>query len=165
MNKEAFEILIRENKALVEKVVSRYCGSGEDTRDLVSSIWAKSFSSCDRLETKEDFPKWVSVIARNCCIDYLRVKRRDVSLEVIAEEETSSEDTTIKSVSDGHNNGVLARALGLMDETDRFIIVLHHIKGESVKAIGRKLGLSVGAVKVKLYRAREKLRDLIREDL
>ena len=152
---------MRDHEGLVRKIVSRYCGNGDDTRDLVATIWTKTYASAGNVRTQEDFPRWLAAIARNCCIDYLRGKRYAVPIDLIAEETAAPEETVLDQLASRQSTDLLHQALQSLSEEDRLIIVLHHIKGESVKAISGKLDISVSSAKVKLYRARERLRDLL----
>lgn len=156
-----FPALITAHSDLVHRIVAKYCGNGEDVRDLIATIWSKAYASCGRLEKEEDFSRWIAVISRNCCIDHLRRARRQVSLETVPEQELASPDTTLQGHLDRDRSAALQQGLAMLSSEDRLIIVAHHIRGESLEAISRQLGISAGAAKVKLFRAREKLRDAL----
>jgi len=53
--------------------------------------------------------------------------------------------------------------LALMPEEDSLFIILHYFNGLSVKEMGKRFNLSQNAAKVRLYRAREKLRDSLKK--
>ena len=163
MESEILGNLVKEHQALVKSIVYKYCKNGEDAKDLVSEVWTKVSLSIDGYKEEKDFVKWVAAIAHNTCIDYLRKRSTRVPSETFDEEKNSDVLTENENALAKDRIEVLKEALALMPEEDSLFIILHYFNGLSVKEMGKRFNLSQNAAKVRLYRAREKLRDSLKK--
>jgi RNA polymerase sigma-70 factor (ECF subfamily) len=112
------------------------------------------------------FETWVYRIAANCCMDFLRKRKREksVSLEPLKEEgfdppdeSPGTEETAV--IRDEHAR--LREAIAGLPEEQRDILVMTQLEGRSYEETARLLRISEGTVKSRLNRAREKLREII----
>lgn len=159
-DKAAFDELVRQNMNVVFGVVVGIVHNFHTAEDLTQEVFTKAYVSLPRLQEPQKFRNWVCRIARNCCLDHLRQRQSQSSLETcfmqLAQPETSG-----ASGNGDLSEEMSARLLGeinrLRDDYRR-ILILKHLEGLSYKEIGGILNMSVSAVGEKLFRVRQMLK-------
>jgi len=159
---EAMESLYEMFKGPVFNLQYRHTMNRAVAEDLLQDVFVKIFSHLKEVRDAETFPGWVFRIALNTCYSYLRQKQthqgRTVSLTAIEgriEEESAGR---------GENDlkGPLEQAIGSLPPRLRSVFILHDVQGHKHEEISRLLGCSVGTSKSQLFKARMKLRALLR---
>jgi RNA polymerase sigma factor (sigma-70 family) len=145
----------------IRHIVGRYVSEKRNIEDVEADVWEKIFKAIDRYDAGKSFTAWAGAITRNQCIDYLRKKNKTDQLFVNNEYASSYEHHASEEESKENDLLLLKTGLEQLEDMDRLIIVLKHIDGLSVEAIRKRLNLSESAVKVRLYRAREKLKEIL----
>lgn len=133
------------------------------SEDLASEVFLEVVKSISKFRGESDMKTWLFAIARHRWFAYLRRKKRQVKTEELSEFYESSE----QSVDEGYQNRALAeriRAL-LNEESERTRgIVLMRIEGFSFYEIGVKYGISESSARVIDFRAKAKIRKLLKEE-
>lgn len=173
----ACETLVREQGGRLLAVARRYMRNEEDARDAVQEAFIAAFRSVDRFVGGSALSTWLHRIAINCCLMKLRSSRRkpETSIEELLPtfDETGhrvlGEESWPESV-----EGALERrqtrervreAIGRLPEKYRTVILLRDIEELSTEETARMLGTTPTAVKVRLHRARQALRELLAREL
>jgi RNA polymerase sigma-70 factor (ECF subfamily) len=99
----------------------------------------------------------------NKCRDYLRCKKVDISIDDIGEPLSCTRPDPEGSMYQKQLGRTLQKAIGGLPEDYREVIVLKHIEGLDYKEMESILGVSVNALKVRTYRAREMLKKFLIE--
>ena len=132
-----------------------------DAEDITQEVFAKVYLSINGFETRSSLYSWVSRIAINECYGYLRKKRPIY--------ESDSPDGVLsrimQNVADQHPGVDLAvmqrefinELLTQVSEEERALLVWKEVEGLSVAEISEMSGLTENTVKVKLFRARQRL--------
>ena len=124
--------------------------------DLCQQIFIKMIRAVDRLQAPAQFESWLFRLARNTCIDQLRRQRlRRIFLPFAEEHENIPEPP---GAVDSEELDALRHALAQLRPQDRALLALVQ-EGRSHAEISEILGTSVAAVKARLHRAREQLRE------
>lgn len=124
--------------------------------DLCQQIFIKMIRAVDRLQAPAQFESWLFRLARNTCIDQLRRQRlRRIFLPFADEHENIPEPP---GAVDSEELDALRHALAQLRPQDRALLALVQ-EGRSHAEISEILGTSVAAVKARLHRAREQLRE------
>lgn len=157
-------ILSRDSRTLLETAYDKYADMlyrlafshlrrREDAEDAVQDVFTKYMNTSPRFTDDEHERAWLVRVTVNRCHDMLRrgkVRERD-SLDDISEiPDEESENTS----------GVL-QAVFALPEKYKTAITLHYLEGFSVEEISSMLGISLSAVKMRLSRGREILKDLL----
>ncbi|MFT7588975.1 MAG: RNA polymerase sigma factor (sigma-70 family) [Limisphaerales bacterium] len=131
-------------------------------QDLVHDIMLKVFVSLPKFQGKSKFGSWVYAITYNKCIDHLRNKQRYKEVELEPDREPSDEDDDEHSYHDVVSIKVsrLIELLWELSEVDRVILLMKYQDELSVQEIEELLQIKSSAVKMRLKRARERLREL-----
>lgn len=145
-------------------VFTRYChgltGSREDARDLVGDAVLVALENFAKLRKKESFKAWLFGIAHRLM---LHVYRRSKFKGKYNEEEVHLLTDTEPSPDLHPDIEVLYTALGQLPFKQREAIILFELSGFSLREIEKIQGGSLSGVKTRLKRAREKLREILRD--
>ena len=155
MKSTAWENLFRKyyNEALL--YVSSFCHNRALAEDLVQEAYMRAIRSID--EEKDGFKFWLFKVCRNLYFDTLRKNKK---VEAITSDMPSNE-SLVDDVIQKDEYRALYKAISLLKDDFREIVRLYYFDSMSVKEIASIVDESVDNVKIKLYRARLKLKDIL----
>jgi RNA polymerase sigma-70 factor (ECF subfamily) len=154
----AREWLVRQWTPPVYRFAHRMLGNDQDARDAAQETLVKVLRNLDRYDRSRSFATWVFGIARNTCIDeHRRRKRRsyDEPGEIV-----DLSPSALQEVSRQQRATHLHAALQQLPPMYREVLVLYHFEQLKYTEIAEALGLPIGTVMNRIFRARGKLRDL-----
>lgn len=128
-------------------------GNSADAEDASQDAFLRAFRSLDRFDADRPFGPWIMKIAANRAITWAQRRPKTAPLEEALEapEGPLADDAGLRE------------ALQRLSPEDRAILALRYEQGQSVSEIAQALGIREGAVKVRLFRARERLMDSMKE--
>jgi RNA polymerase sigma-70 factor (ECF subfamily) len=142
----------------------RMSGDRHLAEDLTSETFYRALRSIDGFRGDSSVKTWLLRIARNLYLNRKRRDERTSSLDELEEkgmtkaaEDLDPESRFIRQ----EESGVVRRALRALTEDDRSILLLSAEEGLSCREIGEVLGISITAVKTRLFRARRRLAGLL----
>ncbi|KOP36210.1 RNA polymerase sigma factor [Flavobacterium sp. WLB] len=150
---------IESHKGILYKVSKMYMDTHDDQQDLFQEIICQLWKSYDSFRNESQFSTWMYRVAVNTAIVFLKKEKRKVDKYEIASENVKEEegDSQIKENQIEH----FYKAVQKLEKIDKAII-FYQLEGFSHKEIGENLGISEGNARVKLNRAKEKLKDIIK---
>jgi len=165
-DREAFEELMRRHQHRVFAVAGGILRKREDVEDIAQQAFVKAFFSLKRFDQRSAFSTWLYKITVNECWDMLRKKKvrplvyeSDLSEEqarqVIASEEKVNVGPDVSERLEAREQ--VNRLLDVLDERDRWMLILKEVEGFSIEEIAEILGLNSNTVKVRLFRARRRI--------
>ena len=169
----AFEKLVLEYEKSVYNIALRMTGNSEDASDMTQEAFIKAYNSLQSFRGDSKFSVWLYRIATNVCLDFLRSKSRKptVSLSV---EDNEGEEVQLDVADESQSPELLLdrqmtresvrRGLETLSPEYRQILLLREIQGLSYDEISQTLGLEVGTVKSRIFRARKKLCTFLLQD-
>ena len=169
----AFETLVLEYEKNVYNIALRMTGNSEDAADMTQEAFIKAYNSLQSFRGDSKFSVWLYRIVSNVCLDFLRSKNRrpTVSLSV---EDDDGEDTQLDVADESQSPELLLdrkltrdsvrRGLDSLPPDYRQILLLREMQGLSYDEIAQALGLEVGTVKSRIFRARKKLCTFLIDD-
>ena len=161
-DRDAFDELVRATYADAFTLACRLTGDEDDARDVVQEAYLRAYRGLRRFRGDAQFSTWMYRITANCAATYLgkRNRHRHDALAddaPIADERMSADpDRTSLNV---ELRGHLQRSLLGLPPKLRTVVVLRDVYDLPHEAIAAELGISVSAAKVRLHRARRKLRE------
>jgi RNA polymerase sigma-70 factor (ECF subfamily) len=170
-DKEAFEELVRRHQARVFAVAGGILRNKEDVEDIAQQVFLKAYFSLKRFDQRAAFSTWLYKITVNECWDLLRKRKvRPLLYEADLSEEQArkygaSEERAeqAQDVSERlEKRQELERLLDCLEERDRTMLVLKEVQGFSVEEIAEVLGINGNTVKVRLFRARQRITERLR---
>jgi RNA polymerase sigma-70 factor (ECF subfamily) len=161
-DRRAFEQLVRASQAEVYTLAYRLTGNEEDARDVAQEAYLRAFRSLKRFRGDARFSTWMHRITANCALTFLakRTKGRHEELssdESLADERPESSPETMAEAEFMRDR--LTDALSELPPRLRAVVVLRDVYDLPHEAIAAELGISQEAAKVRLHRARRKLRE------
>lgn len=158
---DALEELIRRFQDRLFRLAVRVLGDPARAEDAVADAFVAVWSRC-RSWRGEAATTWVCRVAYRVVLDHARERRRWWRLFTTAEREPPpavADPGAELARRDGHER--LAEALATLPPEDRALVHLHYYEGQSLAEIAAVLGASRDALKMRLSRARARLRDLL----
>ena len=160
----AFDELYRAHAPRVAQKARSRAGRDEHlVADIVQEVFTRALENLDRLRDPARFGAWIGAIADHVIVDHHRATARSRPLEEHAAEEVVSTDAPPDSVAEaGELARLLRRSVAGLAPRDAAAITLVSTLGLSPAELGAALGVSRGAAKVALHRARIRLRAALR---
>jgi RNA polymerase sigma-70 factor (ECF subfamily) len=168
-DKESFSFLINKYKRPVVNLIYRFTGSFRDSEDLAQEVFLRAYRGLDKFESRSKFFTWLYTITMNLCFRAREKESKVIVQSLNQKQEDGSLDRDMNTLSQGNpveelvnmNETQLAvrNAITELPEGERFAVILHRYQDKSYEEIAELLGISVSAVKSRLHRARETLRE------
>lgn len=154
-----YAVLVERYKDLSFTIAYRILGRREDAEEVVQDAFVKAFRNLSSFRQKAKFSTWLYRIIYNTAISRHRQKKPgwqsieevtipDNSVEFIPEEEEDRQK-------------ILETAMQQLPEEDRILLTLYYVDESSVDDLHSILGISKANVKIKLFRARKRLQELV----
>lgn len=169
---EAFDQLVRRCEKRVWTVAWRLLGTREETENVVQSAFIKALEVLDSFRGESSFCTWVGRIANRKALDVLRRRKRErtSSLDELTTEDDLSpvahpellvdwREDPARGVERQEMRAILDQALEKLPLNLRTIFVLRDVDGMDTAQAAEELGISVANAKVRLLRARLRLRE------
>jgi RNA polymerase sigma-70 factor (ECF subfamily) len=155
----ALEDLIAGSYRAAYTLALRLMGNPDDAAEATQEAYIRMMRGLRRFREVGAFPTWLFKIVSNVCMTEMRKRsRRDTPMEMELMDQASSEDAEELAVGKLFW-GELERSVRRLPEVYRTVVVLRDVYGLSGEEAAEVLGVSPGAVKVRLHRARRRLRD------
>ena len=164
---EAARELVRRLYPLVAKLVRAHRPRRTAEEDLCQMIFIKVFQKLSQFSGKVPLEHWVSRIAVNTCLNQIEAEKTRPELRYadLSEEEQAVVENLATSARELAPDERLAsrqlveHLLGLLKPVERLAIDLLYLQGRSVEEIRKITGWSVALIKVRAFRARQKMKD------
>src|SRR5690242_17498377 len=162
----AFREIVERYQAKVFSIIYGILRNRNDAEDIAQQVFAKIYFSIKNFDFRSSLLTWIYKITVNECYDYLRKKRvrklvyeSDFSSEDTARMENSGPSTEQTPPVDQRlaQRDLILKLLGKISEEDRSLILLKEVEGHSVEELSQMTGMNENTIKVKLFRARQKL--------
>lgn len=162
-DKQAYAELVKRYQSFVFTICLRYVNSREDAEEIAQDIFVKAYRCLADFRGDAKFSTWLYTIVNTTCITFLRKKKLDMR---------SLDDEKVFAVADNIDGGMRAnqveqksriamvnQAIQLLGADDARVITLFYKGEQSLEEIGTILGMETNTVKVKLHRARVRLKE------
>lgn len=170
---DAYEQLVRIYGGRMLAVARRFLRADEDARDAVQDAFLSAFRSIDSFEGNSRISTWLHRIVVNASLMKLRTRRRkpEQSIEELLPSYQDDGHLTVPAspwretgpdgVERGELRDLLIRSIDQLPEAYRNVLLLRDIEELDTEETAKAMGISPGAVKTRLHRARQALRGLL----
>lgn len=165
---ELYRLLVDRYSPMIFAMTRRYAAHPADSEDLAQDIFLKAYDSLERFKAGTDFRAWLYTIGANLCRDYARNVRRSVyplsgvndgQLDhLVSEEHSQDRELERKDWTD-----LLEWAIDQLPSDYASAFLMKYREGLPYKEMAVMTSDSVGALKVRVHRARQELQRLIEE--
>lgn len=159
MNKQEFGNLVMESERLLYRVAKSVLHDDNDCADAIGEAVTNAFEKLHTLKKDEYARTWLVRILINECYSLKRYAQRfsysddEEVLEVIREQENEQEEYK-----------ELYEAIEKLSSKNRLVIILYYLEGYSMREIAQILRIRESAVRKRMERARNELKEFLRED-
>ena len=155
--------LVQRYQSYVFTLVLRFTDNREDAEEISQDVFVKAYRSLADFRGEAKFSTWLYTIVRTSCITFLRKRRLDTtsldnertSLQV----ESRESGFTANAIEQKSKHAMVNAAIRLLSPDDCQILTLFYKGEQSLEEIGRVMGLEPNTIKVKLHRARNRLKE------
>ncbi|WP_018131481.1 RNA polymerase sigma factor SigW [Effusibacillus pohliae] len=168
----AFAELVELYKDKLYNLSYRMLGNPHDAEEVAQEAFMRAYIHLKKYDSRHKFSTWLLRIATNCCIDRLRKKQADYSLDAPLDEADGADLYTILPSPDTlPDDQVVIRearlqlqaAIEQLPPAYRAVVILKYVEDLSLQEIADVLSVPVSTVKTRLHRGREALRAHFRE--
>jgi RNA polymerase sigma-70 factor (ECF subfamily) len=167
----AFNQIVSAYRRRIMGTISHVIGRPEDVEDVAQEVFIRLYFSLGQLRTAEVFEPWLYRLTVNASYDYLRKSRRRVEsrmadlseqqvmmADAVAGSRAQSEETEKRRVRD-----TVQELLSTVSEEDRILLTLKEVEGLSLKELEKIYHVNENALKVRLFRARQRVLKKMKE--
>ena len=126
----------------------------DDAQDAVQDCFLRYITKAPDFRSSDHEKAWLIRVATNICKDMLRFRKHADCLSI----------DEIRNLTSSEDNAQILGMLGLLEEKYRAVIHLHYVEGYGTNEISDMLGITSAAVKKRLQRGREKLREIYEKE-
>jgi RNA polymerase sigma-70 factor, ECF subfamily len=166
----ASQMLVERLYPMVARVVQANLPRRDEPEDLMQEVFMKVFSRLDQYRGDAPFEHWVSRMAVTTCLDRLRKQQARPELrwaDLSEDEQRALEDSPHPAPADDADAGsaftLMEKILSQMPQADAWLIRQVEIEQKPLTEVCALAGWNAGAARVRLFRARHRLRQAFRE--
>ena len=166
----AFEMLVRRYSTPLFNFICRFLGDYDQACDVLQQVFLRFYTSLPNLGTTEPFKPWLFQVARNCCVDELRRRKRyAIHFSQLESENAEGEVTVLSDMADPgplpeeimerHDlQDLLQQAIQALPPKFRAVVTLRYLAQLSFSEIGKTLSMPEATAKTYFPRAKVLLR-------
>lgn len=172
-DQRAFEVLLKRYSTPLFNFIYRFLGDYDQACDVLQQVSLRFFTSLPKLGTGEPFKPWLFQVARNCCVDELR-RRRRYAIQ-FSQLESENSDGELSFLGDMPDPGplpdeliehhdlqrLLHKTIQELPPKFRAVVVLRYASQLSFSEIGRALNMPEATAKTYFHRAKVLLRKML----
>ena len=156
MTATEFKILFMPFRDKIFRIALRISGNVEDAEDITQEVYIRFWNNRLELSKKDNLEAYSITIAKNMCIDFLRMRKTSEQLAELNGEEPSADMAEVIDNKDCLN--AVIKIVDCLPEKQRLAIKMHDLAGFSFKEIAEAINEQEGNVRTLLSRARKKVR-------
>ncbi|GAB4415619.1 MAG: RNA polymerase sigma factor [Bacteroidia bacterium] len=160
---ELFGILYDRYADKVYRKCISFVKDEEQAMDMAQDVLLKAFTQLSRFRGKSRFSTWLYAVTYNYCVETYRRQSRHIKLDIDRGPDIAENTSEVEQDLLGLRADKLRAALEHISPEDKMILLLKYQDDVSIKELMDQLDISESAVKMRLARARQRVRELIRE--
>jgi RNA polymerase sigma-70 factor (ECF subfamily) len=160
----AFGYIVDRHKDKAYNLAFRICGNREEAEEIAQDSFLKAYRSLKGFKMKSSFATWLYRIVYNTAISHVRIKKKGIlSLEDFPADATDfiGSNPSEEEAEKQYRNSLVSFALQKINDEERGLISLYYYEEMSTEEISEVTGISKSNIKVKLFRARQKMMEIL----
>ena len=162
----AFRELVETHQSKVFSIIYGILRKRNDAEDIAQQVFTKIYFSLKNFDFRSSLLTWVYKITVNECYDYLRkkkVRKLVYESDLGEDDERSMENSRLATDREApidqraEDRDYLLQLLDKVSEEERMLLIQKEVEGLTVEELAEQTGLNENTIKVKLFRARQKL--------
>jgi RNA polymerase sigma factor (sigma-70 family) len=168
-NQAAYADLVKRHQRFVFTLAMRFAKGREDAEEIAQDCFIKAYRSLGSFQRQSKFSTWLYSIVYTTAMTFLRKRRLDT--DSIDDEDTYIQvenQSSAYDVNDAENKSrsfYLNQAIEQLLPDDATIITMFYKGEQSLEEIAQAMGMEANTIKVKLFRARQRLKEKLERNL
>lgn len=162
-DQQAYAEIVKRYQNFVFTIALRYTPNREDAEEISQDCFVKAYRSLSDFRGDSKFSTWLYTIVTTTCLTFLRKKKLDVrsldNEQVFEAAESIDSGMRANQIEQKSRIGMVNQAIAMLSTDDANIITLFYKGEQSLEEIAAILNLETNTVKVRLHRARQRLKD------
>ena len=168
-DQSAYADLVKRHQRFVFTLAMRFAKTRQDAEEIAQDCFIKAYRSLDSFQRQSKFTTWLYSIVYTTAMTALRKKRVDTDSiddeNTYIQIENQSSGYDVNNAENKSRSFYLNQAIAQLLPDDAAIITLFYKGEQSLEEIGQALGIEANTVKVKLFRARQRLKERLERNL
>jgi RNA polymerase sigma-70 factor, ECF subfamily len=162
----AFREIVERYQSKVFSIIHGIVRQRNDVEDIAQQVFAKVYLSIKGFDFRSSLITWIYKITVNECFDYLRKRKvrklvyeSDLSEDEVRRVENNEPTVDRQAPADSSlaRRDYVVKLLSRVSEEERMLLMMKEVEGYSVEELAARTGMNENTIKVKLFRARQKL--------
>ena len=161
----AFNQIVLAYRKRIMGTIARLIGRPEDVEDVAQEVFLRLYFSLDQLRAPDVFEPWLYRLTVNACYDYLRRQKRrhESRMADLSEQQVTMADAAASGKATNEEQRrtqvreFVHALLESVSEEDRLLLTLKEVEGLSLKELEQIYQVNENALKVRLFRARQRV--------
>ena len=162
----AFREIVERYQSKVFSIIHGIVRQRNDVEDIAQQVFAKVYLSIKGFDFRSSLITWIYKITVNECFDYLRKRKvrklvyeSDLSEDEVRRVENNEPTVDRQTPADSSlaQRDYVTKLLARVSEEERMLLMMKEVEGYSVEELAMQTGMNENTIKVKLFRARQKL--------
>jgi RNA polymerase sigma-70 factor (ECF subfamily) len=165
-DKNAFAELVKRYQSFVFSIAMRYTNNREDGEEIAQDVFVKAYRALADFRQDAKFSTWLFTITANTASSFLRKRKletRSLAHEKILERANTQHALDDNSAIQKSKAALMNKAISLLDADDATILTLFYKGEQTLEEISVIMGVTPNNAKVKLHRARKRLKDKLEQ--
>lgn len=158
-----YALLVKQHQRFVFTLALRFAKNREDAEEIAQDCFVKAYRALGTFKQTAKFSTWLYTITYTTAMTFLRKKRLDTSSindeETLIQLENQTSSFNANGYEKQNSHAFLNQAITLLAPDDATIITMFYQGEQSLEEIGEALHIEPNTVKVKLHRARQRLKE------
>jgi RNA polymerase sigma factor (sigma-70 family) len=165
---QSYALLVDRYRNFVFTITLRYIKNREEAEEVAQDVFVKAYRSLADFRMQSKFSTWLYTIVSTSCISYLRGRKVNIvhmeeeQMHTMTQSAGMMEKPSALSESRSERQ-MIEQVLARLPEPDALVLRYFYQGEQSLDEIGKILGLTPNHVKVKLFRARQKMKEMLKE--
>jgi RNA polymerase sigma factor (sigma-70 family) len=168
-NQAAYADLVKRHQRFVFTLAMRFAKGREDAEEIAQDCFIKAYRSLASFQQNSKFSTWLYSIVYTTAMTFLRKKRIDTSSidddATCLQIESKPGSYDVNNIENKSRSFYVNQAIEQLLPDDATIITMFYKGEQSLEEIAQILGIEANTVKVKLFRARQRLKDRLERNL
>jgi RNA polymerase sigma factor (sigma-70 family) len=168
-NQQAYADLVKRHQRFVFTLAMRFVKTREDAEEVAQDSFIKAYRSLSAFQGNSKFSTWLYSIVYTTAMTFLRKRRLDTDSiddeNTYIQVESKASGYDVNNAENKSRSFYLNQAIEQLLPDDAAIITMFYQGEQSLEEIGKALGMEANTVKVKLFRARQRLKEKLERNL
>ncbi len=167
-DRRAFAVLIDRYKHMVFTIALKVVKNREDAEEVAQDVFINAYKALHTYKGDAKFSTWLYRIAYYKSLDYAKKNKRKpemVSMDIAGKYHLSAIDGPLDCLEASERKAIIRQAVDQLTDGDSILITLHYYDGLTLDEIASVLGISANTAKVRLFRSRKRLAEIMKKNV